>query len=316
MHRRFVVLLILLMWVGLSGCAGFGAGLELPTLIPTEYVPTVIAMTAQAMVTPTQTPAPIDNALTVEATVAVEEWPPTASLTPENLSAITPSPASPVIIPEADIQIIRPGPLSKIVSPTTLFMYVIPGAERRAQVELWGEDGHLIYRKIFTFNSINLHTSVLKDFGFETAGVAETGRLVVQTQDDYGRVMALASVDLILLAEGEADINLAHDVLAPIVIQQPEAEVLIQGGTLTVSGLVRTTGEQPLLVELIATDGRVVGSRLAGVTPTQTGEHHPFSVEIPYQVDAPTWVRVTISARGGSQPGPINIKTVEILLSP
>ncbi|RME08909.1 MAG: hypothetical protein D6803_00025 [Anaerolineae bacterium] len=92
---------------------------------------------------------------------------------------------------------------------------------------------------------------------------------------------------------------------------------MVQGGEIHVEGLARTTAERPLLVELIAPDGRVVGSRLAGVLPTQHGEHHPFEVDIRYQVSEPTWVRLTVSERGPvDPPGALNIASVLVLLSP
>jgi hypothetical protein len=115
---------------------------------------------------------------------------------------------------------------------------------------------------------------------------------------------------------GEADINPAGDLLETIVIQQPSPNRLIQGGELIVSGLARPGSEQPLWVELIASDGRVVGSRLAGVSPSQTVSHSLFATEVSYEVSAPTWVRLTVSERGNRLPGEIHLSSVEILLSP
>ena len=296
----FAVLLIL------SACQVGGAS-SLPTLIPKEYLPTVIALTAEAL--PTLTPPP------------TQEVPqPTLTFTPTveipTLAVETSLPDVVIQIPEAAIQIVRPGPLSKIVSPTLLSIYVIPGAERRATAELWGEDGRLIYRQIFTFITVNKHAQIYKEIGFETAGVAETGRLVVRSLDEYGRVIALSSVPLMLMASGEEDIFFINDVMTPILIQYPLENVLVQGNSLSVSGLARTGNDEPLLVELIAADGRVLGSRLAGFSSFEAGAHNPFSVDVPFGVDAPTWTRVTVSERSGDEISPVNISSVEVLLSP
>ena len=302
-------LAVLLGGLLLSGCAAVESD-ALPTLIPTEYVPTAIALTAQALAPPpTATPAE-------EAPEATDT--PTPTATPAIRQAqVPPSPTPPPLIPAADIQIVRPAPLSRVVSPMSLVVYLYPGFGRRATVDLYGEDRRLIYRKVFSFTSPNEQVSIARDVGFEVAGAGEVGYLVVETKDEYGRVIARATSEIILLAEGQGDANIATDVLAPIVIQQPSSEVLIQGGVLHVSGLARTAGERPLLVELIAPDGRVVGWRLAGVLPTETGEHHPFEVDIPYRVDEPTWVRLTVSERGGGNlPGALNIASLLILLSP
>jgi hypothetical protein len=180
-----------------------------------------------------------------------------------------------------------------------------------------GEDGRLIYRKIFAFGTpTGAMVNLLTDLEFEITGVAEAARLQISVDDSYGRVTALASTDIILLSYGDADLNPPGDLLEPIVIQQPSSKVLIQGDTLIVSGLARTAVDKPLLIELIATDGRVVGSRLAGISPSPTGGHGLFAAEVPYQVSAPTWVQVTVSERGARIPGQTHLSSVEVLLSP
>lgn len=300
----------------LGGCASLDFGNDLPTLMPAEYVPTAIALTARALVTPSNTPDLISTSTSEPTQVLVATVTTTLAVVQDNEILPTPTASDNVVIPGAELQIAKPGPLSKIADVLEIIAYITPGAEGNAQVELWGEDGRLMYRRVFNFLTPNPQGRLVIKFGFETAGVAEAAQLVIQTRDIHGRVQAFTSQDIILLAEGETDLNVAGDLLAPIVIQQPQEMVLIQGGELTVSGLVRTSSDQPLLVELIAADGSVVGSRLAGIVPTETGEHHTFVTDIPYQVDAPTWVRVTVTERGGRFPGAINIATLEVLLSP
>ena len=313
-HRLLWISLLLFGW--LSGCNVFPASEELPTLIPTEQLPTVIAMTAEAMVTPSNTPEPTPTTIPTKV-MQVEELD-ESDTTPETTLpiALNPTPTAESPIPAAQIAIFNPGPLSKVVSPISLVAYVVPGADERARVELWGEDGRLMYRKIFNFTTSAPQGRIVTDFGFEIPGVAETGHLSIQTQDEYGRILALASIDLILLASGDADISLASDTLSPIVIQNPIEKELLFGDMMLIEGLVRTTYEEPLLVEIVSADGRILGSRLAGVIPTEKGEHNPFSIEISYQINAPTWVRVIVSERGGRMPGPVNVTTVEVLLSP
>ncbi len=310
----FWVFVCLLICVGLSGCSAFQVE-TLPTLFPTEQLPTVIALTAEAAAS--QTPRPTETVqpsteTPPSALVPTMTLSPTATLT----ATIQHSPTPTLIIPEADVQITNPGPLSKVVSPFTLTSHLIPGETRRAEVALWGEDGRLIYRRLFVFRSLNERTSIAITIPFETSAVAETGRLVVQVKDEHNRLVSLASHQLILMTEGEADVNVPGDLLAPIMITKPEEKVLIQGDVLDIAGWVRMAPGHTLLIELIAADGRVVGSRLAEVESGPDGEHLPFVADVPFQVDAPTWARVSISERKPGVSAPLNLASIEVLLSP
>jgi len=299
-----------------------------PTLIPTEHLSTAIALTAQAMVanaqeaiatslpptqTPTNTVTPVIPPTSTLAPTAALNNPDQPTRTPQN----TATPEPPVEIPYAAIQIISPGALSRVTSPLELHAFLYPGDHGRARVELYGEDGRLMYRQLFVFTTEpGVQTNLFAEIDFEIIGVAETARLVVSVDDEYGRLKVLAAEDLILLALGDADINPPGDLLAPIVIQEPIPKVLIQGDKLTVSGLVRSAVDHPLLVELVTTDGKVIGNRLAGIAPDPTGGHRLFAAEIPFEVFSPTWVRVIVSERGGRFPGATQLDSLEILLSP
>ena len=320
-NRLFFVFVCLLICTGLSGCAALQLE-RVPTLFPTEQLPTVIALTARAAASQTPPSARLATetlqamfapSMTISPTATFTV---TASPTPTSTLTPTPTPTPSLTIPEADIQITNPGPLSRVVSPFMLTTHLIPGETRRAEVALWGEDGRLIYRRLFVFKSLNERTSIAARIPFESSAVAETGRLVIQVKDEHNRLISLASHELILMTEGEADVNVPGDLLAPIVITKPEEKVLVQGDALDISGWVRMAPGHNLLVELVAADGRVVGSRLAEVESGPQGEHVPFVAEVPFQVNAPTWARVTISERKPGVEMPLNLASVEVLLSP
>jgi len=335
----------------------------MPTLIPEEQIPTVVAMTANVMASqtaaaqptstktipptltktmipttagPSATPSLAVNASqTLTNTISSPTITPTITLTPTKTvtPTITASPtltftatpdytATPIPpdeIPFAAVQIIYPSHLSKVVSPIELYTFVAPGGDGRIRVELTGEDGRLLYRQIFLYTEtptgarVNLKTSV----AFEVAGVAETGRLTISVNDEHEQLKSLSSVDLVLLADGQAELNPSGDLLENIFIQQPLIKSLIQGDSVRVTGLARTGDDQPLLVELVAADGRVMGSRLAGIAPQQEdGGHRLFASDVPFSVSSPTWVRVTVYDNSGRLPGPKHVSSVEVLLSP
>jgi len=320
------------LWLGifslfcLSGCTRIMPVASLPTLIPTEYLPTAIALTSQALVgaveasptlpppLPTVSPSPTATPVIAPTETPTPTFPPDQ---PKPTLPETATPEPPPKIPYAPIQIISPGALSRVISPINLHAFLYPGDRGRVRVELYGEDGRLRYRELFVFTTEpGVQTNLVTEIDFEIIGVAEVARLIVSVDDEYGRPKALAAEDLILLALGDNDINPPGDLLAPIVIQEPLPDVLIQGDKLTVSGLVRSAVDSPLLIELVTTDGKLIVNRLAGIAPEPVGGHRLFAAEIPFKVTSPTWVRIIVSERGGRLPGATQLTSIEVLLSP
>jgi hypothetical protein len=376
-------------WVFLLLLAGLLAGCDrlaapkYPTLIPTEYVPTAIALTVEAgrpihtatpvgipsatgtglptgTFAPTQlpstTPTPTDGANNPNAsplpsntrapasstpTLGVINTPSgqstsTASLTPGAGSApstltltptISPTPryyrtftatATPGI-PNAAILLYNPGPMSRLTSPILFSASLQPGASGRVLIELLGEEGRVLYRKLIRYTTQDW-VAVSDSIEFSLSAAAETARLQISTEDEYNRIVSLASVDLLLLSMGEDDLNPPSDLLEPLIIREPQANTLIQGGKVVVTGLVRTSGEQPLLVELVNAAGTVVGYRQAAAVqpddPWATQGYASFRVEVPYSVDGPTWVRLDVSAFEDRLDGPTHLSSVVILLGP
>jgi hypothetical protein len=299
--------------------------LDLPTLIPTEYLPTAIALTSQALISQAASATPEEQIEEPETTLVPRMTDtPTITTVPTITSTLasvedqfTATPPPPFEIPYADIQFINPGALSKVISPIELHIFLLPGDTGRARVELFGENGRLMYRKLFVFNNQQgVQTNLRAEIDFEINGVAETATFVVSVDDAYGRIKTLAAQEVILLSIGDTDINPPGDLLEPIVIQEPTPKVLVQGGALIVSGLVRTATDQPLLVELVATDGRVIGNRLAAISPEPEGGHRLFAAEVPFKALSPTWVRVTVSEWSYKLGGPVHLSSEEVLLAP
>jgi len=200
----------------LSGCSSMMPTLDLPTLIPTEYLPTAISLTSEALISQEVSATPdlmltqLEATLTPISTVTpIITAPSTPSSTPAVVGEeLTITPAPPFEIPFASIQFINPGALSKVISPIELHVFLRPGDSGRARVELFGENGRLMYRKLFVFDvSTGVQSNLRTEIDYEITGVAETAKLVVSVDDAYGRIKTLASQDLILLSLGEPDIN-------------------------------------------------------------------------------------------------------------
>jgi hypothetical protein len=346
--------LLLLAAVAVSGCNALSIQ-SIPTPYPTEYLPTLIALTVQARQGQTQTAAVIFEQ-TAPQTPAVPASQSTANLPGQNpvpestpspdagLPESTPTGTSPVLptsagasptptvrpptstrtptrtpdLPIAHIQIFKPGPASRVVSPIKVTAYLIPGARGNVRMELLGEDGRMLVRKIVPFgDNITGRVYANAELTFEIEAVAEAGRLIISTEDAKGRTISLASVDLLLLNFGYEDITPAGEQKERIVLREPTKNLLIQGGTIIVSGLVLPLNDNPLMVEVVSEDGRYLAPVKQVAAPRSTdGSYMPFSAEVPYTVTRPTWVRVSISQRDFNIPSLLHLVSVEVLISP
>jgi hypothetical protein len=234
------------------------------------------------------------------------------------LSALTPSETA-LPQPKADsgaIQILTPGPLSKVVSPIQLRTYVIPGYDHKATIELYGEDGALLVREIVLLPYGLTWSYYYQEIPFEVKAEGELGRLTISTEDEYGRTVATNSVHLLLLADGTEEINPPGNVNERCVLNFPTAGSVVKGGRLTVGGSMRPFNSLPVVLQLVARNKLVLGNRLVNVTPTSDDRYVPFSTDIPYSVSIDTLVLLTVSQADDRISGPMYLFSQEILLTP
>lgn len=328
---RVVLVLPGLLW--LAACQSAGNSLPMP--VPTEMLPTIIAQTVQAgqalqpqvtktdiptLVAPTSdvtasrtpipphtlTPRPTDTATATHTMTA------TASLTPTITPTTTDTPRPE--IPPSAIRILSPAPLSRVTSPIEVRAVLAPGAGGQFRIELLGEDGRLLARQVLKYSGERVNANL--ELIFEIPGVAETGRLQISTTDAFGRVMALSSSNIILMSVGKDEYNTASDLRERILILQPTPEDLLLGGSLTIFGKAWPNEDEPLLVELIAENGAVVGQRLASVQAEPGEDYGIFTTEIAYQVTEPTAIRLTVYEDIDRIPGKTHITSMEVVLNP
>lgn len=316
-----------------AGCAGLIGG-PLPTFIPEDQLPTVIELTAQALVDSGQVTLPPTNTVdplaasdtpqpssTPSATPEILLDPPTATL---DIVLGTPEPISvPDPLPQAEIQIISPGRLSRVLSPFSLHLYLVPPRNDREeeliyQVSLYGDDGRLINRETISRSADQTGDShLLLDLDFKISKAAETARLEISAVDPYGRISSIATTDIVLLSGGEQEIKTILDLYADMIIQQPVPSTLIQGDVLIVQGVTRIAPGGELLVECINRDGAKVGSAVIEVPEEDLGKgYRLFEGEIPFQVGSSSWIRVQVIARDGQFSGIQSLSSVEVLVSP
>jgi len=326
--RRFLISLVCLSFI-IAGCDVLSWN-PAPTFIPEEHIPTLIEMTAQALVDqglvtpPTPDPAEITPSPTITDIPTITPTPGDTATPTLDVIMGTPEPLTlPDPLPQAEIQIINPGRLSRVISPFKLHVYLaLPKSEKEENssimISLYGDNGQILEREvILSEDDESGNSHLVTDFNFDIPGEAETARLEVSAVDTYNRISSLDSTDVILLSDGTPEIKSIADLYASLIIQQPIPSTLIQGDVLIVQGVTRFAPNDELLVELIDRDGNQVGSALVPVADDDLGNgFRPFSGEIPYQVSSSSWVRVQVIARDGKFSGIQNLISVEVLISP
>jgi hypothetical protein len=291
------------------------ASLPLPTPVPpqaTEQIATV-TQTGTPAATATRTRRPTITRTPTAGPSPTVTRTPTFTRTVTRTPTITYTPTPPL----PGLYILRPGLLSRVVSPIQSEMHVITGAEGLVDVELVGEDGRVISRRTLEYAGPNMRYWAAPELPFEIASAAETARLQISTRDEFGRISRLFSTDLVLLQFGRSEINPAAVDQEPYLIRQPDEEAIIGGGVLVVEALAHPVNDSPLIIELIDENNTVIVTKQV-IVPEPTGElsHTPFRVEIPYRVMRPVPVRLVLRQEGSRIPGTVALISQVLTISP
>lgn len=185
-------------------------------------------------------------------------------------------------------------------------------------IELLGEDKRPLFREVRAFRGVpdGAWIPLKLDIDYEVVAAAEAGRLQISVEDSHKRIRALNSMPLILLSIGAPDLLPAQDILAPIIIQKPGKRALIQGGKLLVSGLIRGTPDQPVLVKLLDTKGVEIGSRIASVQFPPEGGYGTFQVEVSYTVSLFTDALLVVTQGEDGINDIIHLTSLDVMLAP
>lgn len=206
-----------------------------------------------------------------------------------------------------------------VTSPFTLGALVMPGRDGYVWLRLIGEDNRSIVEQRLDYRQYkdrSLRIAPLVSFSITSA--VETARLELWIKDEYGRLIALSSVDLLLMMVGEDEIYPPDTIQERYLIRFPKSHQTISGGNLPVIGLANPINSNPIILELINTQGKVVGSAQVQVPPP-TGDlsHTPFEAVIPYAINESEEVRLTLRQESnGRIPGTVALSSLTITLEP
>ena len=294
--------------LGLLPACAPSAAASAPTPFPPEYFPTVVVLTGQAAMATNLagTPSPIPTeTLTPSVTPT-----PTETLTPAPTNTLTPSPSA----PSSQIRIQLPGQMSKVTSPISLRMQVVSGGSELVQVDLQGEDGRLLARKLERVPSWPGGYYVSLKLPFEIRTAAEVGRITVSTKDDAGRVQSQVAMRVLLLSIGADEITPEGDPAERAVFYAPpRKEAVAQDGVVNIEGRFLPFNDNPVILELLNPEGRTLGLRVLDFNGT--GEQL-FTTTVPYKVSEPTLARLVLKQDDERMDGLIYLYSQEILLNP
>lgn len=290
-----------------AGCSSLAPAPQspIPTPYPDNYLPTVIAWTAEAA-----NAAATQSAITIVPTEAPTDIPePTLSPTARATFTATSIPGH----EPGAIRILAPGPMSKVVSPIILKMDLVSGESQKAQIDLFAEDGSLLSRTVkkVPLSGDGVFQQIKIPFEIRTA--AEVARLTITTTDKAGRIQALNSVRILLLSAGDSTITPPGNPSEPVGVFSPTLKDSATGGVLNVRMDVWPFNLNPVLLELIGPDKKSLGLRvltIAQLTPQL------FETTIPYKVSEPTLARLTIRQDDDRMDGLFYVYSQEILLNP
>lgn len=308
----------------------------LPTLIPTQTLPTVVYWTAVAAGdvnpsprgTPTSAPVLIPTVTPAGTGGAVPS--PTVGAPPQGMAVPTATPlpwptATPTAppIPElgytpyAPLQIFAPGEDSKVRSPIALDFAVQVRRVDRFQIELIGETGQLLYRRVMQTpeEAAEPVLTYRVKIPYEIRAEAEHGRLQLLAFDERGREAFRTSIHVILLRSGWAELLPGDVILSPIVIQDPRPGHLIQGGQVFVEGLAWPTNGM-VEAALVTAAGKVLSFGTGTVSRPGESGYGTFSVAVAYDVSEATWVRLVVREYDTVPPGVRYLNSVEVLIAP
>ena len=278
---------------------------SIPTPYPPEYLPTVIASTVEAgNISATETAFVL-----LSSGLPTDTPEPTLSPTPKATFTATTIPGH----EPAAIQIISPGPMSKVISPITLRMNIVSGESQKAQIDLYGEDGRLLSR---TVKKVPLSGDGIFQqikIPFEIRATAEVARITISTTDKAGRMQALNSVRVLLLSSGSNEITTPGNPSEPVGVFSPRLKESASGGVLNVRGDVWPFNLNPVIFELVGPDGKSLGLRILTVAQL---DPQLFETTIPYKVSEPTLARLTIRQDDDRMSGLFYVYSQEILLNP
>jgi hypothetical protein len=316
MRRKNIVFLTAI--ISLGACTP--TTLEpMPTLasLPTSS-PTPFLQSSESIEMPSPSVDPFQSAVTpsIETLDVFSTETPTQKV--EISSTVTPT-TTPVPQPltnSGEIQLLGPGPLSKVISPISVYGYTLASISQLGRVDLYGEDGRLLASKQLFLESEYKWAFFKIELSFKSIPFAELGRISVSTLDEYGRENAVTSYHLFLLSEGGDFIYPSGSLKERCVLQSPNINQSISGGSISIIGKFLPYNHLPLNIRLINRDRSIITSQTIPMIYNEGDGYVPFQLLLRYSISSARWAMLEIKQDDDRIPGTAYLFSQEIFLNP
>ena len=186
------------------------------------------------------------------------------------------------------------------------------------QISLFGNKGQLLARRILPPASIDPQEIMLTSLYFEISAASEEAHLQISSKDKYGRLLALSSVPLILLANpGEQAAALPIPKFDEIIwIQSPELNSEVESGEILITGIVWSSSPRPLLAQLISRSGKVLAFGEIYPQALEDQAYSNFEITFDLILDEVQWLQIGISEHSRELAGMLHYSSLEFQLVP
>lgn len=240
--------------------------------------------------------------------------------TPTLAASATPGPTAAVeepVRPDEAIQILEPGPGSRLTTPIRVAGVADPTFEQALVVRLVLADGTevaLVPAQISA--EIGQRGPFAVDVPFTISGEEQAFIQVYATSARDGGVTHLNAVGVTITDAGVAEIVPATPQPERIAIFQPAPGATVSGGMVHIEGFGLAGFEQTLVVEVQNEAGEVVSSQPIMVEAPDLGQPGPFQADVPYMVTAAGAGRVVVRDPSPAFGGDVHVSSVEVNLEP
>jgi hypothetical protein len=183
--------------------------------------------------------------------------------------------------------------MSSLTSPINLQVLLVSGESQVVRIDLLGEDGRVLQRGLERVpRNPNGGSYRSYDLSFEIRAVSEKGYIRISSKDDHGRIQALNTMPVLLYSIGENQITPQGNMIYERVMYEGLGDGdEVFGGEVSLKGRFWPFNTQPVFLELIQPDGKVISSRVLDFEGIDT---ESFETTLPYKITEPTLVRLSI----------------------